>query len=329
VCCRWKRLIFRGIECLDNEVPLRFDRAEFQPSIEMKLKKLFAAVLMMLQLTAVNAANNDLNPISVALQKDDAASLAILLDKFYKKNKPLKKNKNITENLENAEILILALLLQKPAVTAMLLNRPVDLNSSVVIDSCDRRRELMPKDFYDFCGSSSKLIRDLADVSLTPLQATCATGDLATMKIIINAGARVLTLTEDEGPLLACLASQKFTLVDFLIDQGANVQAEKYRASPLMTLSSVSVNESDQAIVEMLAEKMIIKGADPHYAAKGRFSELHAASRAGNLAVVKLLVRLGADINFKSDSGFTPLGYAEKSNKQTVVDFLKSKNAQK
>jgi Ankyrin repeats (3 copies) len=290
----------------------------------MNFKKALVTLTLLFQLDGIQAASNEVNGMINAILKDDANSLLVILDKFYK------KNKIVDHRTANSEVLITALLLQKTNVVLMLLNRPINLDVPISIDSCDRRNGFQHKHAYEiFCEPSFNSAQVFTEMSLTPLQATCMTGDLAAMKMLINAGAKVQAPSEGENALSACFATKNFVLADFLIDQGANVKARNFNLSPLMTLSSVSSNDSDQALAERLAEKMISKGADPRYIAKGNYSELYAAAGAGNLAIVKLLVQLGAEINAKSDSGLSPLSYAEKNNKSAVIDFLKSKGAQR
>jgi ankyrin repeat protein len=129
------------------------------------------------------------------------------------------------------------------------------------------------------------------------------------------------------------LTTRKFKQATFLINKGANVNRKNKKsfATPLMMLSLAlfSVSDSDQDAAASLAKIMISKGGDPHYRANDGYSELHAASVAGNLAIVKLLVQFGVDINLKTDEGLSPLGAAEKNNKPEVVEFLISKGAQR
>jgi ankyrin repeat protein len=285
----------------------------------MHLNKFFIAAAIGLQFTAAHALDSAISGIAIAVLKDDAASLAVQLDQFYKKNKAL------DQRAENATLLVAAILLQKANAIAVLLSRPVDLNSPVQLDSCDRKNGLQQASAYKaFCNTSSKLPRDWMDVSFTPLQTTCITGDLVAMQRLVQAGAQVFTRKSEEDALGACVAGKKFALAEYLIDQGANVQAENLSLSPLMSLSMATANAPDQAVALTLAEKMIQRGADPHYVAKGRFSELSAAARAGNLAMVQLLVQRGVDSQTPSDAGLTPLGYAQKYKQQAVIEFLES-----
>lgn len=216
----------------------------------------------------------------------------------------------------------------------MLLDRSIDLNTPVVIDSCELKNGFQNKIISEAaCATDVKYIRVEAQMTLTPLQATCLTGDSAAMKMLIRAGARVNNDAETLSSLNSCLAIKKYNLANFLINQGANVNInskdKSLYLSPLRILSFVSAKDADQIIAQKLARMMISKGADLHYRAKDGDSELNVAASVGNLAITKLLVELGVDINAKTDEGLSPLGSAEKNNKSAVVDFLISKGAQK
>lgn len=290
----------------------------------MKFKKIILFLFLIFQFTTINAVNKDSNNALGFILRDDARSLTVFLDKLHK------KNDLIIQKNHNTELLIAALLLQKNNVIAMFMNRPIDINASIVIDSCSRKNGWQTKQAYEiFCDSSTNLSNAFSEMTVTPLQATCLTGDLTAMKILIKAGANINSQAEDLSLIESCLATKKFNQVAFLIDEGANVRAENLNLSPIMALSSVSADQTDQSLAKMLAEKMIAKGADPYYIAKTHYTELHAAAAAGNLAIVKLLVELGVDINAKTDSGSSPLRLADKNNRSAVVDYLMSKGAKK
>jgi ankyrin len=54
---------------------------------------------------------------------------------------------------------------------------------------------------------------------------------------------------------------------------------------------------------------------------------LHIAALAGQEEVVKLLVHCGADVNVRSQQGFTPLYMAAQENHYNLVTFLLSVGA--
>ena len=243
------------------------------------------------------------------------------------------EEKELGQSDENAEKLVVALLLQKKNIKSILTEN-INFNALAIIDSCELRFGLQTNETYDlFCASFySAVHRAFIELSYTPLQATCLTGDLAAMKMLIKAGANIDGKPKELSPVASCLATKKLEQVDFLIDQGADVRV-KYSPFTLLTLiSKVFIDDADQVEAERLAEKIIAKGADPHYLyppKNGGFSEIGVATMAGNLAMVKVLVKHGVDFNKKSSEGLTPLALAKKKNHVAIAEFLESIGAQK
>lgn len=247
------------------------------------------------------------------------------------------KNGDSTIGQSNGDTrqLVISLLLQKQNIKSILRNKSIDINAPAIIDSCELRIGLQTKETYDsFCAFAVADVRTFVafvEFSLTPLQATCLTGDLEAMKILIKAGANIDGGQKELSPLTSCLATKKIKQVDFLINQGADVRVKHSPYSLLSLISRVFTNTSDQVEVERLAEKIIAKGADPHYfypPKNGGFSEIDLAAMAGNLAMVKVLVKHGVDFNKKSSEGLTPLAFAKKNNHVAIAEFLESRGAQ-
>ena len=192
---------------------------------------------------------------------------------------------------------------------------------------------MQTKETYElFCGAFySTVHRAFIELSYTPLQATCLTGDLAAMKMLIKAGANI-DKPKELSPVATCLATKKPEQVMFLIDQGADVRVKHSPFKLLSLISHVFKDDSDQVEAERLAKKIIAKGADPHHfypPKNGGFSEVAIAAMAGNLAMVKVLVKHGVDFNKKSDKGLTPLALAREKNHVAIIEFLKSIGAKK
>lgn len=57
-------------------------------------------------------------------------------------------------------------------------------------------------------------------------------------------------------------------------------------------------------------ESALLSGEDPNAADEARYSCLHWACQEGDFAVVKLLIRWGADVNLPDNEGYRPLEVA-------------------
>jgi len=94
--------------------------------------------------------------------------------------------------------------------------------------------------------------------------------------------------------------------IELLIAKNANVNAKNNEGQ---TPVDVAVSRNRKEIVELLIEK----GAD---------ISIHAASRFGDLAIVKSLIEKAADINEKDTSGQTPLHHAAEYGRKDIAELL-------
>ena len=292
----------------------------------MRLEKILCIIFFICHLTAAYAEKSKVNEMVRSVIKNGHTA-------WFNALRGNILNKNPEERIQGSEKsrkLVIPLLLKKNNIDSILKTKSIDLNAPAIIDSCKLRIGLFTEEEYDlFCGASRTLVRSLVDLNLTPLQATCITGDLAAMKLLLKAGADIEGGPAELSPLASCLTTRNFQQVDFLIDQGADVKESNLIFSHLQILSMESKNNSDQDEAARLAEKLIAKGADPHYLNKEKYGELEAAVVFNNLAVVKVLVKHGVDINAKTTQGITLLSLAEKKNHFEIVDFLESKGAKR
>jgi Ankyrin repeats (3 copies) len=295
--------------------------------IKMRATKILLILIISFLFTSAHAEKQERNKIIYDMLNEKNNRLFI----FFK----MPNDNQRTLRVQNDEIsrkFIFSLLLQKPDIAKILQNKSINLNIPVVIDSCELNNGFQNKIIFEAtCKTDIKYMHVTAQMTLTPLQATCLTGDLAAMQMLIRAGASINNDAETLSPLVSCLTSKKLNQVIFLLGEGANVNSQNKHApfSPLSLLSIVYASDSDQAAAVKLAKLMISKGADLHYRAKDGDNELHRAARVGNLAIVEVLLEMGVDINAKNEAGLSPLGAAEKNNKPEVVEFLISKGAQR
>ena len=294
----------------------------------MRFVRSLIYLMLALQSMVAGAAGDDQNERLINIVRKNTTPM---LKVIHASNSD--EEKVLDQSDKNIEKLVRSILLQNQNIAPILRNKKINLNESAIIDSCELRIGLQTKEMYDlFCGAFySNAPRAFIELSYTPLQATCLTGDLAAMKMLIKAGANI-DEPKELSPLAACLATKKPEQAVFLIDQGADVRV---KSSPYTILSLISYefkDDTDQVEAKRLAEKIIAKGADPHHSylsKNGGYSEIAIAAIAGNLAMVKVLVKHGADFNKKSSEGLTPLALAKEKNRAAIVEFLKSIGAKK
>ena len=75
-------------------------------------------------------------------------------------------------------------------------------------------------------------------------------------------------------------------------------------------------------------EELLIATKRVHYGSKKR-TRLHSLARKGDLARVRLLLKVGADVNAKDEGGRTPLRYAAEKGHESVVRYLAAEGTHK
>jgi ankyrin repeat protein len=134
-------------------------------------------------------------------------------------------------------------------------------------------------------------------------------GDLDTVKKMLNAGAPVNGLGDDRSTALHFAAQEGHVdVAKLLIEKGADINAK---------------DDIDQTPVDRARfwkqEKII---------ALLESSSIHEAAREGNLNTVIQQLNTGADVNHANENGDTPLTYAAFMGHLEIVDLLIEKGAQ-
>lgn len=156
-----------------------------------------------------------------------------------------------------------------------------------------------------------------------------ASGDLQKVKALLEANPSLLESKADYGetPLISACSGSQVAVADFLIDNGANVNATNIYGVPVL---NYAINDGDECLT--VVQRLIDKGAEINVKNSDGGSPLHAAANRDNLKVAKLLLDYGADLNAPCRHG-TPLqmkimfGSASASTEKTAI-FL-SQNSEK
>ncbi len=127
----------------------------------------------------------------------------------------------------------------------------------------------------------------------------------------------------DEALVWACKCGRTEVL-EFLLGQGANLNADPYRGTPL---TWAAVNDRQETVKWLLEH-----GADVNH--KGTFggpghgqgvTALHISAQSGKMEMVKLLIDRGADINLRDDlHGGSAIGWADFAEQREMVELLLS-----
>lgn len=163
-----------------------------------------------------------------------------------------------------------------------------------------------------------------------------AEGDLDAVIAAINKGVNINAFSaEGNTAMVIASAVGQISVVTTLIEAGADVNlgTENYGATPL--IQSVGNIASAKYLRRIEWESRLLEvvhllvrvGANVNARTQGGWNALMAAANAGSIEVVKLLIQAGADVNAKTDEGETALSRAQKMGHQVIVQLLRNVGA--
>jgi ankyrin repeat protein len=174
-----------------------------------------------------------------------------------------------------------------------------------------------------------------------PLLEAARLNDARMVKLLLDAGAKVDSANPDgETALMVAIKGGNFQMVDTLVDLRANVNVvEKFHNQTPLIYAAAAARAD---IVKLL----LSKGADikpralytdwasqvtseprVQYRSVGGLNALMYAVRSGCYSCVEQLAAAGADINFPTPEGVTPLMLALDNSHNAVAKFLMDKGA--
>jgi ankyrin repeat protein len=110
--------------------------------------------------------------------------------------------------------------------------------------------------------------------------------------------------------------------VKVLLDSGADVNTQARNAMKVRPIHAASAAGQIE-VVRLLIER----GADVNARQQSGFTPLHEAALTGKLEFARLFLDHGADINAKNDDGKTSLSIATEAGREAMVRFLLERGA--
>jgi ankyrin repeat protein/beta-lactamase regulating signal transducer with metallopeptidase domain len=201
-------------------------------------------------------------------------------------------------------------------VVELLLERGVDINAKTVSGETPAQLAALSnrKDTVKLLFSKG------AEVST--IQLAAYVGDLAKVKSFIEQGISVNTQDEYWPALHAAAASGQREVAEFLINNGASVNAQavgQYGETPLHSAARGGSRE----VTELLMSKGATIDASDNYG----MTALYRAALTGDADIVKLLIDHGADVNAQDTYGRRPLELAAWADSDEVIKLLIDKGA--
>ena len=167
----------------------------------------------------------------------------------------------------------------------------------------------------------AQLAEFLADKTVTlNIFEAAATGRTTHLIRLLARTPELVNSFADDGfqPLgLACFFGHA-EAAEYLMKAGAQINAASNNELTVTPLQS-AVAGGHTAIVRMLLKN----GAQPNVRERGGFTPLHAAAQNGDLESIQLLILAGADLHLRANNGQRPVDLAEEKGHSRAVEILK------
>jgi ankyrin repeat protein len=273
------------------------------------------------------AAPNDMRPLYKAILNDSASEI----------KKIIQSGININAEIDGKSPLLLAVLLKKTNAINTLVECGARINKNLVkyalkLHDINTALLLIKKGNLDI-----NAIYNIYGQEESILLFACRSNDLKASVQLIKNGAKITT---NDECILACnlanhlhsLDDEKITLIQYLVDYGFNINK----------LLEIWLRYSFGSNREKIAGLLIRNSANPNYEFKENLGysptgiELHGSRTPLFLAishncpkdVIEFLIDMGADINKKATSAYTPynlvtpLAFAIEQGKSEIVALL-------
>jgi ankyrin repeat protein len=149
-----------------------------------------------------------------------------------------------------------------------------------------------------------------------PIEAAAKGGNPAIVKLLLDAGAHPDSARGSETPLWWAMLNGHQDAAVALVDGGAKVDGPM--REEMMPFYFAVMHDYTDLVTKMVAHEADIHASGP------QGSPLHEAAENGNLALVRLLVVTGAEINRINDLGETPIFLAVEQSNWEVAEWFAS-----
>lgn len=213
---------------------------------------------------------------------------------------------------------------QDRATARSLLSEGVDVNAT----QPDGTTALAWAAHWDDLETADLLIRAGAEVNtanqygVTPLSLASANGSGAMVEKLLQAGANPnVAKPTGETPLLVAARSGSAGALQLLLAHGADVNAKESWRGQTALMWAVAEQHVEAARV------LVERGADIQARSNAGFTPLLFAARTGNLESVQLLLEAGGNVNDATPDGMTALVVASANGFESLAIFLLDKGA--
>lgn len=145
----------------------------------------------------------------------------------------------------------------------------------------------------------------------------CRRGDLEAVKQLIGANPAVVHAVDMKGftPLILAAYNEQAEIVDFLIQQGADVNTRDAAGNTaLMGVCFKGYKE--------IAKKLIDDGADVNVRNSNGAPALTFAATFGHLQIAEWLLQKGADISLRDSRGKSPFDHAVIQENEAMIELM-------